>query len=92
MTMHIVYLLIVGFLAGAVARFLLPGKDPFSLFGTLVVGIAGSLIGGFLSDEIFYHHWTHTFHTSGFIGSVIGSLIILIIARIVRSGGRRDRV
>jgi len=96
MLLHIVYLLIIGLVAGAIGRLLLPGKDPFSLFGTIVVGVAGSLLGGFIGDEIHYHHWSHTFHTSGLIGSVVGALIIVIIARIVRGGGggrdRDDRV
>jgi len=86
MVLHIIYLLIIGLVAGGIARLLVPGKDPIGLLGTIVVGIVGSLLGGFLADEIQYHRWSHSIHTSGIIGSIVGAIIVLIVARFATHG------
>jgi len=64
--------LIVGLLAGALARFLVPGKDPMGVLGTVVLGLAGSLLGGFLADLIFNDQ------SVGLFGSVVGAIIVLL--------------
>ena len=86
MTELVIYLLIVGLIAGAVARLLLPGRDPIGLLGTIVLGVVGSFLGGFLGDEFEYHHWTQTFHTSGILWSIVGAVIVLAIARVATHG------
>jgi uncharacterized membrane protein YeaQ/YmgE (transglycosylase-associated protein family) len=85
----IVWLLIIGLIAGALARLLVPGRDPIGIGGTIVLGIVGSFIGGFLGFLIYGHDKGDGFvQPSGVIGSVIGSVIALLIYR--RIGGRRS--
>ncbi len=86
----IVMLLIIGLIAGAIARLLVPGRDPIGLLGTLALGVLGSFLGGFLQNLIFFHSasiWS--FHPVGIIGSVIGAIILLLILRL--SGHERGR-
>jgi uncharacterized membrane protein YeaQ/YmgE (transglycosylase-associated protein family) len=82
-------LLVVGLIAGFLARFLVPGPDPMGILGTLVLGIVGSFVGGFLGYIIFGKDLDEgALQASGIIGSVIGAVIVLLIYRaIVR---RRD--
>jgi len=83
-------LLVVGLIAGFLARFLVPGPDPMGILGTLVLGIVGSFVGGFLGYIIFGKDLDEgALQASGIIGSVIGAVIVLLIYRaIVR---RRDQ-
>ena len=71
--MWIIGLLIIGLIAGAIARFLVPGRDPMGILGTIVLGIVGSLLGGFLARLIGDNDGV------GLIGSVIGAIIVLLI-------------
>ena len=77
--------IIIGLIAGAVARFLVPGPDPMGWIGTIVLGIVGSFVGGFLANLIF--GGVVALSPSGIIGSIIGAIIVLLIWRQV--GGRR---
>lgn len=74
----IVGLLIIGLIAGFIARAVVPGKQHMSIGATLVLGIVGSLIGGFLGKLIF-DSGTGFVQTSSWIGSIIGAIIALII-------------
>jgi uncharacterized membrane protein YeaQ/YmgE (transglycosylase-associated protein family) len=88
----IITLLIVGLIAGAIARLLVPGRDPMGIGGTILLGLVGSFIGGFLGWALFGHDKSQgAFQPSGLIGSIIGAVILLLILRAVRnrSGGRR---
>jgi uncharacterized membrane protein YeaQ/YmgE (transglycosylase-associated protein family) len=92
MVLYIVVLLVVGLIAGAVARFLVPGRDPMGCFGTILLGIVGSFVGGFIWNLVEYHKFApHKFHTAGIIGSILGALIVLILMRLtgVERGRRR---
>jgi uncharacterized membrane protein YeaQ/YmgE (transglycosylase-associated protein family) len=80
----IVSLIIIGLIAGAVARLLVPGKQDLSIPMTIVIGIIGSFVGGFLGYLIFHNHGF--FQPSGIIGSVIGAIIVLLIW--IKVGGR----
>ena len=93
MVTFIIVLLIVGLIAGAIARLLLPGRDPLGFFGTIVLGVIGSFIGGFLANLIQYHTMSvHSFHPSGIIGSVIGAFLLLLLLRVTgMEPGRRRR-
>jgi uncharacterized membrane protein YeaQ/YmgE (transglycosylase-associated protein family) len=86
----ILTLIIIGLIAGALARLLVPGKDPLSIPGTILLGIVGSFIGGVLGYLLHHNRAEGWFHTSGLIGSIIGSIIALLIWRTLdRRYGRR---
>jgi uncharacterized membrane protein YeaQ/YmgE (transglycosylase-associated protein family) len=83
MIVFIIVLIIVGFIAGLIARALLPGRDSLGFIGTIVLGIVGSFIGGFLQNLIQYHHVSiHSFHLVGIIGSIIGAFVLLLLLRL----------
>ena len=82
MVTFIVVLLIVGLIAGAIARLLVPGRDHIGILGTILLGIAGSFVGGFLQSLVQYHTLSvHQFHATGIIGSIIGAIVVLILLR-----------
>ena len=65
---------------GAIARLLLPGRDPIGVFGTIVVGIVGSFVGGFLENLIEHHTLSiHSFHPVGLVGSIVGAIVLLLL-------------
>jgi uncharacterized membrane protein YeaQ/YmgE (transglycosylase-associated protein family) len=92
----IIVLLIVGLIAGAIARLLVPGRDPIGFLGTIVLGVLGSFVGGFLENLIQYHTLSvHNFHATGIIGSVIGAIVLLLLFRLSgheRGHARRSRI
>ena len=76
----IVSLLIVGLIAGAVARLLVPGKQDLSILATIVIGIVGSFVGGFIGYLLFRSdRQDGFFQPSGIIGSIIGAVIVLLL-------------
>jgi uncharacterized membrane protein YeaQ/YmgE (transglycosylase-associated protein family) len=73
-------LIVVGLIAGALARFLVPGRDPMGIGATIVLGIVGSFVGGFLADVLFRGEAANRgLRPAGIIGSVIGAIIVLLI-------------
>lgn len=83
----ILYLLVFGLIFGALARFIVPGPNPMSLLGTFALGIAGSLLGGFLGFVIFGEDpGDGALQASGIIGSLVGSVLLLLGARMLGSG------
>ena len=92
MVLFIVMLLLVGLIAGAIARLLVPGRDPMGVLKTMGLGVLGSFVGGFLENLVFLHSLSlFALHPSGILGSIIGSIIVLLISRIF-GGNRRRRV
>ena len=82
----ILYLILVGLVAGFIARALVPGRDPMSVTGTILLGIVGSFIGGFLGYVLTHHDAQDgAFQASGIIGSIVGAIIALLIYRAVHS-------
>jgi uncharacterized membrane protein YeaQ/YmgE (transglycosylase-associated protein family) len=76
----IVSLIVIGLIAGAIARLLVPGKQDISILMTIVLGIIGSFVGGFLGYLIFHKDSQGGFiQPSGIIGSIIGAVIVLLI-------------
>ncbi len=71
--MSIIGWLLLGLVAGALARLFVPGRDPMGWIGTIVLGLAGSFVGGFLADLLFDDE------AIGLVGSVIGAVIVLLI-------------
>ena len=86
--MGLILFLIVGLIAGWIARALVPGPDPMGWLGTIVLGVVGSFVGGTLAALLFGGSLELT--PSGLIGSVIGAIIVLLIWRSM--GGRRVAV
>jgi uncharacterized membrane protein YeaQ/YmgE (transglycosylase-associated protein family) len=90
MITFIVVLLVVGLIVGAIARLLMPGRDPMGLFATIMLGIIGSFVGGFLQNLIEYHHVSiHSFHATGLIGSIVGAWVLLLLLRVLGFERRR---
>ena len=90
MVTFIIVLVIIGLIAGLIARLLVPGPDPIGLLGTIVLGVVGSFVGGFVENLAEYHSVSvNSFHTTGIIGSVIGAIIILLLLRL--TGHERGR-
>ena len=81
----ILYLIVIGLVAGLLGRLLVPGPDPMSLLTTWVVGVIGSLIGGFLGYVLFKTDSDDGyFQPSGIIGSIIGAVIVVLIYRVIQ--------
>lgn len=73
-------LIIVGLIAGAIARLLVPGRDPMGIGATIILGIAGSFMGGFLADILFRSDADDRgLGPVGILGSIIGAVIVLLI-------------
>jgi uncharacterized membrane protein YeaQ/YmgE (transglycosylase-associated protein family) len=87
--MGIITMLVVGLIAGLLARALMPGNDSMGWIPTILLGIVGSFVGGFLASVLLHDQTTNTsdFHPTGLVGSVIGALIVLGIWHFAR--GRR---
>ncbi len=77
--MHIIWMLIIGLIVGAVAKLLMPGKDPGGFIVTTLIGIAGSLIAGFIGQAL---GWYRNGQGAGFIASVLGAMLLLFLYRI----------
>ena len=92
MAIFILWLCIIGLIVGAIARLLLPGRDNIGVLGTILLGIAGSFIGGFLENLWKYHTVSvHSFHAVGLIGSVIGAFVLLLLFRVTGMERGRSR-
>jgi uncharacterized membrane protein YeaQ/YmgE (transglycosylase-associated protein family) len=89
----ILYLIVVGLIAGFVARALVPGPDPMSALGTMVLGIVGSFVGGFIGYLLTHHDARDgAFQASGIIGSIIGAVVALLVYRAVNGRSHRHVV
>jgi uncharacterized membrane protein YeaQ/YmgE (transglycosylase-associated protein family) len=73
-------MLIIGLIAGAIAKLIMPGKDPGGILVTMLLGVAGSFVGGFLGRTLGVGGENLT---AGLIGSIIGALILLGLYRLV---------
>ena len=78
--------IVIGGLAGGIAKLLMPGKDPGGCIITILLGIAGALLAGFLGRAI---GWYGSGDGAGFIAAIVGAFVILLIYRLVL---RRRRV
>ena len=74
--MHLIWTLIVGLIVGAVAKLLMPGRDPGGWIITMVLGLIGSFVGTYLGQAV---GWYRPDQGAGFIASVIGAMIVLAI-------------
>lgn len=81
---HLIWSVIVGFLAGLIARAILPGADQMGLIATTGVGIGGSLIGGVIGHLIKKPQPGAKFHGAGLILSIVGAVVLLLLLRLLR--------
>lgn len=72
--------ILIGLIAGAIAKLIMPGKDPGGCIVTILLGIAGALLAGFLGQAV---GWYDAGEGAGFIAAIVGALIILVIYRLV---------
>jgi uncharacterized membrane protein YeaQ/YmgE (transglycosylase-associated protein family) len=92
MVTFVLVMLLLGLVAGAVARLVLPGPDPIGILGTILVGVIGSFVGGFLGYVLFDKDVGEgALQPSGVIGSILGAILVLWVWRHVggRTGSRR---
>jgi uncharacterized membrane protein YeaQ/YmgE (transglycosylase-associated protein family) len=76
--------LVLGLLAGAIAKALLPGDDPGGIIVTMIIGVVGALLGGFLAGLLFdIDPLDEFFDISTWLAAIIGSIILLLIYRLV---------
>ncbi|MFE9424944.1 GlsB/YeaQ/YmgE family stress response membrane protein [Kitasatospora sp. NPDC006697] len=88
--MSVLSWIILGLLAGAIAKFLLPGRDPGGLIVTTLIGIAGSFTGGWLAVHVFHHHVSRNFYDPATWWAAIGGALVLLIAyRLLFGNSRR---
>lgn len=85
--MAIIWTIIIGFLAGLVAKFLMPGRDPGGFIVTTLLGIAGAFVATYLGAAV---GWYRPGEGAGFIGAVLGAVILLVLYRLFI--GRRTTV
>jgi len=84
--MSIIWFLIIGLVAGLLARLLMPGRDAMGLIATILLGIVGSFLGGAISWAL----WgggpaSTTIHPSGLLMSVVGAFVVLFVWRMIKS-------
>ena len=82
--MTIIWAIIIGFLVGLVAKFLMPGRDPGGFIVTALLGIVGALVATFLGQALGIYA---AGQSAGFIGAVIGAIVVLLVYHMIR--GRR---
>lgn len=81
--MGIISWIFLGLIAGALAKFILPGKDPGGFFVTILIGIVGGILGGFLGTFIGLGQIA-SFDLGGIIIATVGAIILLVIYRIIK--------
>jgi len=79
--LHLLWVAIIGLIIGAVAKLLMPGKDPGGIWVTMLIGVAGSFVASYLGQAI---GWYREGQSAGFIMSVIGAMLLLFIYHLIR--------
>lgn len=87
--MGILWMIIIGLIAGAIAKLLMPGRDPGGIIVTILLGIAGSFVGGFLANLLGLGDGDSA---AGLIGAVIGAMILLALYRVFVGRKHHDTV
>lgn len=82
--MGIIWSIIIGFVAGAIAKLIMPGKDPGGFIITILIGIAGSLLFTWLGRMI---GWYDEGESAGFIASILGAIVLLLLYRLIKGKG-----
>jgi len=78
--MHLLWMIVIGLIVGALAKLIMPGRDPGGIIVTILLGIAGSVVAGLIGRAV---GWYGEGQSAGFIASTIGAIIILAIYRLI---------
>jgi uncharacterized membrane protein YeaQ/YmgE (transglycosylase-associated protein family) len=78
--MHILWILLIGLIVGALAKLIMPGKDPGGAIVTILLGIAGSFIANYIGRAA---GWYAPDESAGFVASIIGAVIVLAVYRMI---------
>lgn len=81
---HIIWSIIVGFIVGLIARWIVPGAEHYGFIMTTVVGIVGSVIGGFIGTLFSKPAPGQKFHTAGFLMSIVGAIVLVYVLRFIQ--------
>ena len=73
--------LIIGLIVGALAKLFMPGKDPGGIWITMALGVAGSLVATYLGRAL---GWSATGQSAGFVMSILGAMLLLLLYRFMR--------
>jgi uncharacterized membrane protein YeaQ/YmgE (transglycosylase-associated protein family) len=87
--MHLIWMLFIGLIVGALAKLIMPGRDPGGIFITMLLGVAGSLVAGVLGRLAGLYG---PGQSAGFIMSVLGAVLLLLIYRLATHGRFRRTV
>ncbi len=83
--MDIIYTIFIGLIVGAVAKLLMPGRDPGGLIITTLIGIAGAMLAKFIGQAL---AWYAPGESAGFLASIVGAILLLLLYRM--AAGRRN--
>ena len=90
--MGIIAFIILGMLAGVIAKAIMPGDDPGGFIVTTIIGIVGALIGGFLATALFgAHPLDEFFDISTWLTAIVGAILLLVVYRVVLDRGGHGR-
>ncbi|WP_413789115.1 GlsB/YeaQ/YmgE family stress response membrane protein [Rhodopila sp.] len=78
--LHIIGTIVIGFIVGVIAKLLMPGRDPGGFIVTTLLGIVGAFVATYLGQAI---GWYRPDQAAGFIGAVVGAIILLIVYRLL---------
>ena len=81
--LHLIWSAIVGLVVGWIARAVLPGADHMGLIATMLVGVAGSVVGGLIGRVFKKPEPGATFHPAGFLMSIVGAVVLLMALRML---------
>lgn len=81
--MHIIYMLVIGLVVGALAKLVMPGRDPGGILVTILIGVAGSMLAGFIGRAM---HWYTPGQGADFIASILGAVLLLAGYRLFTRG------
>jgi uncharacterized membrane protein YeaQ/YmgE (transglycosylase-associated protein family) len=79
--MHIIIMIIVGFIVGLIARAVMPGDQPMGIIKTTILGIIGSVVAGYLGQAV---GWYAPGQPAGWIGSVVGAIVVLFVVGLIQ--------
>jgi len=79
--MHWLWVIIIGFVVGLIAKFLMPGRDPGGFIITTLIGIGGALLASFIGQRLGFYAFGQP---AGFLAAVLGAIVLLLILRAVR--------